>query len=135
MTSGLEILLRDMDAVGRIGGARAAGDEADAGPAGHLADGFRHHRGAGLLPAHRDGNIAVMERVQHREIALAGHAENMLHAVDAQLIHQNFGGAAQIVLGAHFTLPGRPVRGRKLLSPCPIPARNWYGTCIVLPVP
>jgi hypothetical protein len=55
--------------------------------------------------------------------------------VDAQLIHQYFGGAAQIVLGAHFTLPGRPIRGRKLLSPCPIPAWNWYGTCIVLPVP
>ncbi len=76
--------------------------------------------GAGLLPAHRDGNIAVMERIQHREIALAGHAENMLHAVDAQLVDQNFGGTAQIVLGAHFTLLGRPIRGRKLRSPCPI---------------
>ena len=67
--------------------------------------------GAGLLPAHRDGDIAVMECVQHREIALAGHAEDMLHAVDAQLVDQNFGGTAQIVLGAHFTLPGRPHPG------------------------
>ncbi len=89
----------------RIGGAGAAGDEADAGPAGHLADRLGHHRGAGLLPADRDGDIAVMKRVEHREIALAGHAKDMLHAVDAQLIDQNLGGAAQIVLGAHRRLP------------------------------
>ena len=45
------ILLRDMDAGRRIGGARPARDEADAGPAGRLADGFRHHRGAAFLAA------------------------------------------------------------------------------------
>ena len=129
------ILLRDMDAVSAIGGAGAAGDEADAGTAGHFADGFGHHRGAGLLPAHRDGNIAVMKRVEHRQIALAGHAKDVLHAVDAQLIDQNFGGAAQIVLGAHFTLLGRPATGAaKPLSPGPFrlrigTGRAWY--CLV----
>ncbi len=111
------ILLRDVDAVRGIGGARAAGDEADAGPAGHLADRLRHHAGAGLLPADRDGKIAVMERIEHREIALARHAEHMLHAVDAQLVDQNLGGAAQIVLGAHRRLPGRPIRGRNRVRP------------------
>jgi hypothetical protein len=40
------------------------------------------------------------------------------------LIHQNFGGAAQIVLGAHFTLSlVALVRGGKRRSPYPIPAR------------
>ena len=46
------ILARDMDAVGGVGGARAAGDEADARPAGHLADRLRHH-GRRRLPGGR----------------------------------------------------------------------------------
>ncbi len=103
------ILFGDMDAVGGIGGARAAGDETHAGPAGHLADRLRHHGGAALLPADGDGEIAVMERVEHREIALAGHAKDVAHAMNAQLVDQNFGGAAQIVLAAHRRLLRRLV--------------------------
>ena len=54
-----------------------------------------------FLAADGDGEIAVMERVEHGEIALARHAKDVAHAVDAQLIDQNLGGGAQIVLGAH----------------------------------
>ena len=42
-----------------------------------------------------------MERVEHREIALAGHAEYVTDAVDTQLIDKNLGGGANIVLTAH----------------------------------
>jgi hypothetical protein len=42
-----------------------------------------------------------MERIQHREIALARDAKDVAHAMDAQLVNQNFGGSAQIVLTAH----------------------------------
>ena len=107
---GGRILARDMDAVRSVGGSGAAGDEADPGPAGRLADRLGHHGRAGFLTADGDGEIAIMERVEHREIALARHAENVTHAVDAQLIDQNLGGAAQIVLAAHRRLLRRLIR-------------------------
>ncbi len=47
-----------------------------------------------------------MERVENREIAFARHAEHVAYAVDAQLIDQNFGGGANIVLTAHRHLRG-----------------------------
>ena len=106
MTSGERILARDMDARRGIGGARPAGDEADAGLAGHLADRFGHHAGATLLAADGDGEIGVVERIEHRQIALARHAEDVAHAVDVQLVDQNLGGGAHIVLGAHGRLLG-----------------------------
>ena len=108
MTSGVGILARDVDARRGIGGARPAGDETDAGPAGDLADRLRHHGGAALLAADRDGEVGVVEGVEHRQIALARHAEDVAHAVDAQLIDQNLGGGAHIVLGAHGRLLGGP---------------------------
>ena len=102
------ILARDVDAWRGIGGARPARDEADAGLAGHFSDRLRHHAGAALLAADRDGEIGVVERVEHRQIALARHAEDVAHAVDVQLVDQNFGGGAHIVLGAHGRLLGTP---------------------------
>ena len=52
--SGVEILLGDVDAVRGVGGAGAARDEGDAGPAGEPRRGLGHHRRAALLPADRD---------------------------------------------------------------------------------
>src|SRR5205823_12017091 len=69
------ILPRDMHSRLRIGGAWPARDEADAGSPGRLAAGFRHDGGPALLPANSDGDIAVVEGVERRDIALAGHAK------------------------------------------------------------
>jgi hypothetical protein len=95
------ILLRDMDAGRGIGGARAAGDEHHAGAPGGLADRLRHHAGAAFLAAYRDGKLAVVECIEHGEIALPGDAKHVLDAMNAQLVDQHLGGAAQIILGAH----------------------------------
>ena len=78
---GVEILAPDVEAGGGVGGAGAARHHDDARAAGELAPGFRHHGGAALLAAdgHRDRRI--VERVEKREIALAGHAEDALDAV------------------------------------------------------
>ena len=72
-----------------VGRAGPAGDEADAGPAGQLAVGLRHHRGAALLAADRDGDRRVVQRVEDREVALAGHAEEMVDAVHDELVDEN----------------------------------------------
>ncbi len=97
---GRGILLGDMNAARRVGGAGAAGDKADAGPPRLLAIGFRHHRRAAFIAARRDGDTAVVQRVQHRQIGFARHAEDMTHALDAQLVHQHLcGGGA---LGVHI---------------------------------
>ena len=99
------ILLRDVDAGRGVGGARSAGDEADAGAPGHLADRFRHHRCAALVAAYGDGDVAVVKRIEHGEIAFARHAEGVPDAVDDQLIDQHLGSGAQIILGFHVTFP------------------------------
>jgi hypothetical protein len=83
------ILLRDVDA-----GGRSARREADAGTAGELADRLRHHGGAALLPAHRDRDIAIVERIERRQIALARHAEGMPHPVKHQLVDQDLAAGA-----------------------------------------
>ena len=101
---GRGILLGDMDAARGIGGAGAAGDKTDAGPPGLLAIGFRHHRGAAFIAADDDLDAAVMQRVQHRQIGFARHAEDMADALDAQLIHQHLGGGA----GGNVGVNGHP---------------------------
>ena len=46
----------------------------------------RQEGGAGFVPADRHLDVAVMERVEHRQIALARDAEHVTDAVDDQLI-------------------------------------------------
>ena len=58
------------------------------------------------MAAHGDGDIAVVKRIEHGEIALAGHAEGVADTVDDQLVDQHLGGGAQIVLGFHVRFPG-----------------------------
>ena len=86
---GVEFLSRDMQAGRGIGRARPAGDEADAGPAGRLADRLRHHRCAALLAAHRQLDRAAIHAVERGDIALARHAEHMAHAMDDELIGED----------------------------------------------
>ena len=95
------ILTRDVNAGRSIGGAWPARNKTDTGPAGRLAHRLRHHRCAAFLAAHGDGKVAVVKGIEHGEITLARNAEYVTHAVDPQLIHQNLGGGANIVLPAH----------------------------------
>ena len=72
--------------------------EHDAGPAGRLADRLRHHGGAALLAADGELDRPVVEGVERREIALARHAEHVLHAVDDELVDQDFAAGAGAVI-------------------------------------
>ena len=83
------VLLGDVDAGAGVGGAGAAGDEADAGPAGGLGPGLGHHRGPTLLPADGVGDAHVVEPVERREEAFAGDREHPLDPVQRQRVRQN----------------------------------------------
>ncbi len=89
-----------MHAHAGVAGARAAGDQADAGLAGQLAIGLGHVGGAGLVAAGDDpdaiGNIG--QGVEQRQIALAGHAEHVVDPVGEQALDDPVGGGG---LGAH----------------------------------
>ena len=54
------------------------------GPAGELAVGVGHVRGADLVAAGDEADRRVVERVEHRQVALAGHAERDVDPVDAR---------------------------------------------------
>ena len=99
------ILLGDVQAGRAVGRAGAAGHERDARAAGQLAGGLGHHHRPALLAADGHGDVAVMEGVERRQIALARHAEDVAHAVDQQLVDQHLAAAAQIVLAAHSLPP------------------------------
>ena len=68
--------------VGRAGTAR---DEADARAAGELAVCFGHEGRAAFLPADDQPHLLahVIQRIEHRQVALARDAEGELHAVDS----------------------------------------------------
>src|SRR5262249_45076674 len=102
---GGELLPGNMHARRCIGGAGPARDEADAWSPGRLAAGFRHDGGPALLPANGDGDIAVVEGVERRNIALAGHAKHVAHPVNDELVDENFGGRPGAVIGAHHASP------------------------------
>src|SRR6516164_4001791 len=52
-----------MDTRRSIRRAGSAGDEADAGPARHLAAGLRHDGGAAFVAADRECDIAIVKRI------------------------------------------------------------------------
>ena len=66
-----------------------------------LPTAFRHHRGAALLPADGERDVAVVEGVERGEIAFARHAEHVAHAMDRQLIDQDFAAGPRAVIAAH----------------------------------
>jgi hypothetical protein len=90
-----------MQAGRRVGGARPAGHEADAGPSGRLADRFGHHRGAAFLAAHRQLDRAAIHAVERGDIALARHAEHMAHAMDDELIGEDLATCPHAVARPH----------------------------------
>ena len=96
------ILERHVDARRGIRRARAPGDETDPRPPGQLAVGFGHHGAAAFLPADDELDLRrVVERVEHRQIALAGHPEDELHPVNGKLIHQDATAAPQVAALGH----------------------------------
>ncbi len=78
------ILAADVNAGRSVGGAGAARHHDDAGAAGELAPGLRRHGGAAFLAAERHCDRRIVERIEQRQIALAGHAEDALDAVILQ---------------------------------------------------
>jgi hypothetical protein len=88
------ILPGDVNAGRGVGGAGAAGDEADARAAGELAVGLRHHGGAAFLAADGDRDGRVVQRVERRKIALARNAEDVVDPVDEKLIDENLAAGA-----------------------------------------
>ncbi len=84
------ILHGDVNAGRSIARARPTGDEANARPPCCLAHGLRHHRRSALLTADGERDVAVVERIESCEVALARHAEGMPHAMRDQLIDEDF---------------------------------------------
>ena len=91
---GRRILLGDVQAGRRVGGPRTARHEADPRTAGELAMRLRHHGGAAFLAADRHGDVGVMQRVERRQITLAGDAENVIHPLGKKLIDKDLAAGA-----------------------------------------
>ena len=87
---GRRVLLGDVQPAHGVGGAGPARDEADAGLAGDLAPGLRHHRGAALLPAD-DGldAVAVVQAVERGKKAFARHGKSGAGALRLELVDQD----------------------------------------------
>ena len=92
------ILARGVDADARIGRPGAAGDEADAGPPGQLAVGFRHIGRAALLAAGDDADpVAQVEQsIEGRDIALSRNAEDCVDAMGEQRVGQDLAAGPEI---------------------------------------
>ncbi len=105
---GVEILAADMEAGRGVGSAGTARDHDDTRPSGELAPGLGGHGGAAFLPADGDRDVGVVERVEQRQIAFAGNAEDAFHAVQ----HQRIGEEARAALGI-FLCHGFPVSDSK----------------------
>jgi len=79
------VLAGGVHPVGGVGGAGAAGDEADARAAGELAVGVGHVGGGALVAGDDGADVRRgVQRVEHRQVALAGDAEDLVDAVAAQ---------------------------------------------------
>jgi AcrR family transcriptional regulator len=79
-----------------IGGARPARHETHARPAGELAVRLGHEGGAALLAADHESDPPGMgmKAVQHRQVALARHAEGVRHALGDQAFDKQVAGDA-----------------------------------------
>ncbi len=107
------VLHRDMQPGRGVRRARPPRDHADSGLAGELALRFGHHRGAALLAADRRFDGRVIKRIEHRQKALARHRENLLHAVDQQLVHHQLATSACLLLVCHVLSPWSCHRGAR----------------------
>ena len=88
------VLERGVQADAGVGGARAARDEADARPAAELALRLGHERRAAFLAAgdEADALAVLVKAVEHRQVALARHAEDGVDALLDQRFDQRVAG-------------------------------------------
>ena len=98
------VLLGNMYTGIGIGGTRRTRDHTNAHFAAEFGRCFGHHRRAAFLAAYGDVDVGVVERIQYRQIAFAGHAIHLAHALIAQLLHQNLPTTA-LRLRAHRLIP------------------------------
>jgi len=83
------VLLRGVNADGRVEHTRPAGDHQHPGATGELAMCLGGERGATLVTAcHEPQPRRVVERVEHGEVALAGHTEGNIGAERDQLVDE-----------------------------------------------
>ncbi len=99
------IMFGDMQARSRIGGTGTARHHADAGAVGQPGAGIRHHGGAGLVAADGERDGGVVERVEHREIALARHAEDMVDALRHEPVDEDLSARPPVVVWSSHHLP------------------------------
>ena len=80
-----------------------AGDEQHPGLPGQLAVGLGHVRGAALLPADDEGEPVpqVVQAVEHRQVALARHAERHLHALRHKSVGEDPAAVPRLQVGFH----------------------------------
>src|SRR4029453_9955305 len=84
-----------MNPGGRIGCARTAGDEGDAGLAGHLAVGVGHIADAAFLAADDCLDLRrVVQSVQDGEEAFPGNGEDAVAALDLELLDKDLAAGA-----------------------------------------
>src|SRR3974390_730378 len=103
-----------MDSGRRIADAGATRDETESGPACDLADCLGHDGSRTFVTADGQLDVTSMERIERGEIALARYAEYVTHALDRELIDQDFTARACIVSSTHvssFDESKRPVKG------------------------
>ena len=86
---GRRVLEGGEDADRGLRGARSARHEADAGSARELAVGLGHVRGTRFVAGDDEPDRCVAQRVENREIALAGNAERGVDAVDDELVDED----------------------------------------------
>ena len=119
------ILPCDMNARTRIRGAGSSRDHANSRLPGELAIGLGHHSGAALLAAgdERHSLAHVIERVDHRKIALARNAENEPGTVQRELIGENSASGSFGCVGHASSLCFCGCAGVSGLSEAPSPGR------------
>ena len=101
------VLVGGVHADGRVGRARAARDEADPRPAGELAVRLGHVRGGSLVAARDEPDRRVVERIEHRQVALAGDAESQLDAVQLELVDERLAAASHRSTGCSRRIVAR----------------------------
>src|SRR5687768_12319483 len=124
-----------MDACAGVGCAGPAGNEGDAGPAGHLAVGVGHIADPTLLAADDGLDLRrVVQRVEHGEKTLAWNSEDAVAALDPELLDKDLAAGAcrhgprpyPSRLARESGNPAKPSPGPALNAPAS-PPRAWHA--------